>query len=458
VRDEDFLAASFSYLESLYHLPILAPKVAGLKRIEYLLTRLGSPHKEFSAVHVTGTCGKGSTTTMIGSVLTAAGHRTGLFRSPHLQSYRERIAIGSNMIGVDAWLEAFSKVRPVADEMRDGTAAGYNLGRPSLFELLWAMSALHFAETGVELAIVEVGVGGRLSPTNVLLPRVAVLTNVSLDHTNLLGPTEAHIAREKAAIIKAGSRSCTAAGQPEVLTEIRARANEVGSPLWVVGEDVRWSMTRHDLSGETMSVQTPHRSHPDISVSLLGEHQVVNAATAIAAIDLLAIGGIEAPPDAVASGVASARFPGRFEIVSQHPTIILDGARNCASAAVLRRTMEDLYPERKTVLLIGVLGDKDAGAIVTQLGPLAVNAVVTQPPWEERGGNPAILVDALKPHVRSVEFVRDTQRALEAARRLQGPSDVLLVTGSLYLVGAVRELLLSNRMIAPSAVVAGSEV
>lgn len=440
IRSEP-LDESFSYLESLYHQAILPPRDVGLKRIEYLLKRLASPHKEFAAVHVTGTCGKGSTTTMIGSVLTAAGYCTGLFRSPHLQTYRERMAIGDDLIDVDTWLEVFGRVRPVADEMRSGHATGYDLGRPSLFEFLWAMAAVYFAQAGVDLAAVEVGVGGRLSPTNVLRPRVAVLTNVSLDHTNILGPTETDIAREKAAIIKPGSRSCTAATQPEVLEQIRARASEVDSPLWILNEDVHCSMGRHDLTGETMSVETPYRRHADISVPLLGEHQVVNAATAVAAVDLLSKSGVDASPTAVAAGIASARFPGRFEVVSDEPTIILDGARNAASAAVLRRTMEDLYPGRRVVILLGVLGDKDAGAIVSELGPVSSTAVVTQPPWEARTGDPQALVCALNPYVEAVEYVENYELALEAARRLQTRGDVLLVTGSLYLVGAIRELL-----------------
>jgi dihydrofolate synthase / folylpolyglutamate synthase len=445
VTGSEELGDSFSYLESLYHQAILPPREVGLKRIEYLLGRLGSPHKQFDAVHVTGTCGKGSTTTMIGSVMAAAGYRTGLFRSPHLQTYRERIAIGPRMIGEEDWLDVFAKVRPVADEMRAQGAPDYHLGRPSLFEFLWAMSALYFAKTKVDLAAVEVGVGGRLSPTNVLRPRVAVVTNISLDHTNILGPTEIDIAREKAAIIKSGSRACTAATQPEVLEQIRVRSCEVGAPLWIVSGDVAWSMTRHDLTGEAMSVETPHRRHADISVPLLGEHQAVNAATAVAAVDLLSVEGFDVPLGAVSRGIASARFPGRFEVVSEGPTIILDGARNSASAAVLRHTIEDLYPGRRVVLLLGVLGDKDAGAIAGQLGAVSVKAVVTQPPWEERAGDPQTLVRALERFVGPVGYVENYQRALEAARGLLAKDDILLVTGSLYLVGAVRELLCGSK-------------
>ena len=439
---DDDLEESFAYLEALYHQAILPPRRVELRRIEYLLERLGSPHRAFSAVHVTGTCGKGSTTTMIGSMLDAAGYHTGLFRSPHLQSYRERIATGSGVIAVKDWLEVFGRVRPVADAMRDGEAANYDLGRPSLFEFLWAMCALYFAEQHVAIAAVEVGVGGRLSPTNVLNPQVAVVTNVSLDHTNILGTSETAIAREKAAIIKGGAPACTAATQPEVLDQIRSRADDVGANLWVVGEDVTWAMTRHDLAGETLSVETPHRRHTDIGISLLGEHQVVNAATAISAIDLLSGEGTNVPPTAVATGMSEARFPGRFEIVKAEPTIVLDGARNAASAHVLRRTMDDLYPGRRVVLLMGVLGDKDVHAIVGELAPRAFRAVVTQPPWQERTGNPDVVVRELGAFVDTVEFVHEIEPAVGRARQLQEPGDVLLVTGSLYLVGAVRALLL----------------
>jgi dihydrofolate synthase / folylpolyglutamate synthase len=438
---ETGVAGTFEYLEALYRRPIVPPQVAGLDRVRYLLGRLGDPHRMFRAVHVTGTCGKGSTTTMVGSILQAAGYRAGLFRSPHMDTYRERIVSHSTLIDENGWLDVFARVRQVADEMEAGTAAGYNLGRASLFELLWAMAALHFAETRVDIGVVEVGVGGRLSPTNVVEPDVAVVTNVSLDHTAMLGPTEVDIAREKAEIIKPESWATTAATQPEVLDVIRARAQDTASKLWVVGEDVRFQIKAHDLGGETFDVETPMRSHRAETLRLLGPHQVANAATAISAVDLLALRGFDIPGRAVREALAAVEFPGRFEILSTDPLVVLDGARNVASAKALRVTLDDLFPDRSVILLIGVLGDKDAFGIVEELAPRATMAIVTAPPWEGRVGDLSRLQTALVKRIEDVRYIPDVAGATEAAVQSYRDGHLLLVTGSLYLVAEARKLL-----------------
>lgn len=438
------LSSSFEYLENLYRRPILPPARAGLERIHYLLKRLGNPERDFPSVHVTGTCGKGSTATMIGSVLDAAGYRTGLFRSPHLDSYRERIALGSKMITGDDWVECFEAVRSVADAMEAGEAADYSLGRVSLFEFVWAMAAWYFARSKADFAVVEVGVGGRLSATNVLEPEVAVLTNISLDHTELLGHSEVDIAAEKAAIIKSGGDASTAATQDDVLEIIRSRCEQVGAALWTVGREVRYNVRHHDLGGEVVDIDTPRRSHTTLSIPLLGNHQVVNAATAVAATDQLAGRGVDIEPAAVSEGLAHARFPGRFEIASQEPLVVLDGARNAASAATLRATLDDLFPNKDVILLIGVLKDKDAGAIADRLAPRARAAVVTRPPWEGRVGDLSALTTTLSQSVAEVEYRPEVSKAFEAARCRCRPNDLLLVTGSLYLVAAIRHILLTG--------------
>jgi len=436
------LLASFEYLEALYHRPILPPKTVGLRRIETLLELLGNPHRAFESVHVTGTCGKGSTATMIGSILTAAGMKAGIFRSPHLDTYRDRIGIGSGSVSEPDWLAAFEIVRLVAEDMEAGRVSGYDLGRVSLFEMVWAMAAYHYALTEVDFAVVEVGIGGRLSPTNVLLPEVSVVTNVSLDHTAVLGPTEVDIAREKARIIKPGNAATSAATQSDVIAVIRERAEETGSKLWLVGEEVRFDLHTHDLRGETFSVTTPLRRHDGLEVGMLGLHQVVNAATAVSALDLVSERGFAVSDEAVQRGLRAARLPGRFEVVSSDPLIVLDGARNVASATVLAQTVTDLFPDNPVTLLIGVLGDKDAEGIVDVLAPLARSAVVTEPPWEGRVGDLSRLETALRHHLAEVEFRPDAAEALAAGLAQTAGGGLLLVTGSLYLVAQIRQLLL----------------
>jgi dihydrofolate synthase/folylpolyglutamate synthase len=437
-------AESFEYLESLYHRPITRASEVGLRRGETLLRLLGDPHRAFPSVHVTGTCGKGSTSTMIGAVLDATGRRTGLFRSPHMENYRERMAIGTQMISVEDWLTVFARVRDAAERMERGEVEGYEMGRISLFEMMWAMAATYFAESRVDFVVAEVGMGGRLDPTNVLASEVAVVTNISLDHTAILGPDEVAIAGEKAQIIKSGSAATSAATQPAVLDLIRERSREVGAPFWHVGTDVSFQIHTHDLGGERISVHTPVRDHPILEVGLIGGHQVLNAATAVSAIDLLTTRGFDLSEDAIRTGLRAARIPGRFEILEYPPTIVLDGARNVASAEVLAETMRDLFPGRAITLLIGVLGDKDAEGLVQVLAPLARSAIVTQPPYEGRTSKPDRLVRPLRSYLDKVDFDADPASALDRAVEATDRDGIILVTGSLYLVAAVRHELLGR--------------
>ncbi len=435
---------SFAYLEDLYKRPIVPPEVAALNRIGYLLDRLGNPEREFKSIHITGTCGKGSTATMTARILEAAGYRVGLFRSPHLETYRERIAIQSDPVDESDWLRAFQEVHPFVEAMENGTATGYSLGRPSLFEVIWAMGALHFARSEVDMAVVEVGVGGRLSATNVLEPEVAVVTNVSLDHTALLGPTEESIALEKSQIIKTGSHAITAATQPPVLDVIRRRCDDAHSPLWVVGADVVPRVRMCDLQGEVVDISTPVADHASLKVPLLGRHQVLNAATAVAASDAVGGRGVCVPAEAVRAGLKAAALPGRFEIIRREPLVILDGARNGASARVLRNTLDELFPDSDIVLMMGVLKDKDAEAIVDPLGLRSHCAVVTNPPWEGRQGDPERLMAALGRVVPEVSYISSVPEALEVGLSKVRDGGLLLVTGSLYLVAAVRKLLVGS--------------
>ncbi len=433
------LEETFSYLESLYRRPIRPPAEVGLERIRHLLRRLDNPHERFPTVHITGTCGKGSTATMVAGILGEAGYRTGVFRSPHLQSYLERIAVDGSPVSAKGWMAAFERVRPVADAMERGDD-GWSLGRPSLFEFVWSMAATHFAASEVDAGVIEVGVGGRLSATNVLRPEVAVLTNVSLEHTRLLGDTETAIAGEKAAIVKSGSSAVTAAEQPPVLEVIEERCRSVGADLWRVGSDVVYRIDAADRDGQRAAIRTPLREHPDCFIRLLGRHQVRNAATAVGAVDLLVGRGWRIDSQAVRRGLEAAGFPGRFEVMSERPPVVLDGARNQVSAEALRQTLDDLFPTHDIVLVVGALADKDAASIVAPLIPRVRSAVVTLPPFEGRTTDPAELLGLLRDRVETVRFEPDPTRAWTVARSSLRPNDLLLVTGSLYLVGCIRQL------------------
>jgi dihydrofolate synthase/folylpolyglutamate synthase len=428
----DRLIESYAFLEALYQRPIRPVREVGLSRSEWLMNGLTGPHEAYPSVHITGSCGKGSTTTMMGSMLSAQGYKVGLFRSPHFDDYRERIVIGAEAISEPDWLRWFEAVREPASQLEQT-----EFGRPSLFEFLWAMAAAHFAEEGVDIAVVEVGMGGRLDATNVLNPEVSVVTTVSLEHTAILGPTEEAIATEKAAIIKSGSHAVTAVDHRGALKVIQDRCRQVGAPLWRVGEEIGVEDGFHSLG-----IKTPLREHRDIRLSLAGSYQVGNAAVAIGAIDALVVRGHAVSADAVRAGLASARLPGRFEIFAGNPVVVLDGARNRASAAALRQSVTSSFAGKKVHLVIGVLDDKDAGGVADELAPLVESVSVAPPPYAQRTVRLGRLVQEFRRLGKTVSEFGSAGEAMERAMNVAGVEDVVLVTGSLYLVAEARRSLI----------------
>lgn len=430
---------SIRQLEDLYHGPIMPAAQAGLRRIRYLLHRLGDPQTRFRSVHVAGSSGKGSTTSMIGSILQAAGFRTGYFRSPHLYEYTERVSVDGLDIDRGDWVDHFDQVWPVVEDMRSGTSPDYDLGRPSFFEVLFALMAQHFAGSGVEWAAVEAGMGGRLDATNSLDSDVAVVTNISLEHTHVLGKTIAAIAAEKAAIIKPGSYAVTAAQDPEALTVIEARAREVGAPLLRVGTEIRAQITREDLEGQDLHICGV--SSLDIHLPLPGVFQAWNAATAIAAAVALRERGVTFPDNAIRTGLSSVSAPCRLDIVSKEPLVIFDGAHHPAAIDELITSLERIIPNQRVVALFAAMADKDVRRMALRLASIAEAVVLTRAPGTERARPPAELANDFADVDIEVMVEDDVVRAWERARALAGPDDALLVTGSMYLVGFLRHIL-----------------
>jgi dihydrofolate synthase/folylpolyglutamate synthase len=441
-------AATISYLEHLAARPMLPWKEAGLQRMTALFDALGNPQRRFATVQVAGTAGKGSTTTMIATILRAAGYRTGAFTSPHLQSYRERIAIDGAPIEQERWVRAMRVVQPIAERMSRNELPGYTLGRPAFLEILWAMAALIFVERGVRCAAVETGVGGRMDPTTVNAASAAVITNVSLDHVERLGPTIDDIATEKAGLIKPGQIVVSAA-RGSALEVIRAACAERGATLWPVGE----GETARDEPAVTVlvegagssapiAVRTPYNEYRHLTLRLRGAHQRANAACAVAATDAFARQErLVVSPDAVAAGLASAIIPGRMEAIPGRPALLLDGAKSPAAAAALAETLRTDYSGRRIVLVLGMLHHKDLRAMTDALTPLAAAVIVTEPPWERHAALADQVAMYAREHVAAVEQIRRVPEALARARQIAGPDDLIVVAGSLILVGAVRDLI-----------------
>ena len=434
--------ATIRYLEELITRPILPREQVGLVRIQTLLAAIDHPERRFAAVQVAGTTGKGSTTTMTATILREAGYRTGAFVSPHLQSYRERIAVDGVPIDEASWVRLLNVLLPILDRMEGNDLPGYRGGRAAFLDVLWAMACLAFVERGVQYAVIETGLGGRLDPTTANEAGVAVITNVSLDHVERLGNTVEQIATEKSGLIKHGQRVVSAAVEP-ALGVVREACVRQDAELWSVGErDAIQVIPNGPQPDAPFAVLTPVRRHAGLRSGLLGVHQRANAACAVGAIDaLVAKMGATIPPEVVSSGLARARMPGRLELLAGRPQVLLDGAHNVAGAQALADALRGLFGGRRIILLLGILGDKDYSAIAALLSPLAAAVMVSEPPWKSRAGFAGAVTNEARRYCAHVEEHDNPADALERAQALAGPDDLVVVAGSLYLVGAVRDLL-----------------
>jgi dihydrofolate synthase/folylpolyglutamate synthase len=396
----------------------------GLDNITRLLGKLGDPHRKFRSVHIAGSNGKGSVSAMIASVLQEAGYVTGLYTSPHLVDFRERMRVDGRCIPENALLRLIDEVR----EFADSTTVPEE--RLTFFELTTGIVFAYFADSGVEEAVVEVGMGGRLDATNVITPDCCAITRIGLEHTRYLGSTLAAIAGEKAGIIKPGVPIVTIDQEDEVIDVFRRTAAERSAPMKVVGHDVAFETVSSTLQGTEVRIDELDMT---VRVPLAGRYQASNCAVACGVVAELMRRGTYMPDEAIVNGLAKVRWPGRLELVSSSPPIIFDvthtpdGAREVASE--IRRLIGD-----HLVLVMGVLDDKDIAGIAAQFGPLARVAVATAP-VSPRAFPSSVVADSLRSYCPAVEDVPGVVRALDRAIELASPEDTILVTGSLYTIG-----------------------
>jgi dihydrofolate synthase/folylpolyglutamate synthase len=452
-------------IEYLYGLQQHGIKL-GLENSRRLMTVLDEPHRRFRSVHIAGTNGKGSTAAMIATVLAAAGYRTGLYTSPHLIDFTERIRVNGEPISPDAVARLTERIRAAAADLPPpaGRTGAGEAGLPvTFFEFTTAMAFLHFAESAVDFAVAEVGMGGRYDATNVLTPLVTVITQIDFDHQAYLGDTIERIAAEKAGIIKPAVPVVTAADRPEAMSVIENVSREQKAPLYRLGFEVRVE----GATPQRFRYQGIRWSLSDLNCSLLGKHQLSNAGCALAALELLepclpAGGrpGITIGEAPVRQGLSTVRWEGRLERMPPGPSgaaVILDGAHNPAGARVLRTFLEESRPPRpgRLILVLGILRDKDIGGILAELIPIADEVVVTRPRHER-----AASTDDLKRHLEKYAVpagkraVRATVRepleeALRYAQSASAAADLICITGSLYTVGEARAYL--NGLPQPSA-------
>ena len=402
-----------------------------LERMQALVAALGNPQQAYPSIHIAGTKGKGSVAIFCASALHEAGYTVGLYTSPHLSDYAERIQVDGKFIPHADIVEIVEDIKPYVAEIPELTT----------FEITTALAFMYFLKRKVNAAVIEVGLGGRLDATNVVSPEVSVITSISYDHTYVLGKTLTEIAGEKAGIIKPGVPVVVSPQEEEARLVIEKVAHERSSPLTQVGRDILFDGVSHSLEGQTFRVWSSganKASAAKLSIHLLGQHQVVNAATAFAALDLFNHKGNTLDMERIKQGFAKAFWPGRFEIIQKLPPVILDCAHNRDSALKLRLTLQEYYPGRSVILVFGALEDKDVEGMFAELMPVA-RALILVKSFHPRAIETARLLELTRPYDCPIQIVEHIPEALEKSLRIVANEMAVLVTGSISVVAEARK-------------------
>ena len=397
--------------------------ILGLATIKSILNELGNPQNRFRSIHVAGTNGKGSVAAALSSILQESGYRVGLYTSPHLVRFNERICINNRQISDDAVVKSYHAVQKAHHGKRE----------PTFFELTTAMAFYEFGRQAVDWTVIETGMGGRLDATNIIYPAVSIITNISMEHREYLGNSLAQITREKAGIIKRAIPVVTAIRQKHAKTVIQQIAAKKSAPLYILGENFK---ARRLRSGEFTYYGIENTWH-HMRSALLGNYQVENAALAIAACELLNKNKAVISENNIRNGLIKTRWPGRLEIVSDHPMIILDGAHNLIAARKLAQFLGNNLAHRPITLVVGILNDKPYKAMLKSLLPVCSRLVITQAKID-RALNTRQLFDVVKNKISDVRMISDVARAVEQAVATADSNEVVCIAGSLYVVGEAK--------------------
>jgi dihydrofolate synthase / folylpolyglutamate synthase len=413
----------------------------GLESVRALARALGDPQRKFPAVHIAGTNGKGSTAAMIGSVLRSAGLRAGLYTSPHLVSITERIRIGADEIAPDDFARLAADVRDAGERL---VAENALPAPPTFFEQVTMIAYLYFAEREVDLAVLEVGLGGRLDATNICEPVVTAITSIGFDHQKYLGDTLASIAGEKAGIVKSGAPVVVAPQSGEAMNAIVARCEELNAPMVVTSNPFEVEAESGDENIGRYRFRYRAWDYEDeyaLRLGLRGRHQITNALVATHIAELLRIAGFEIPQAAIADGLKNAEWPGRLEMIrpstSQAP-LLLDGAHNAAGAQALRDFLDEHFRSTPITIIFGVMADKTIGEMGDILFPASHQVIVTRIA-SPRAAEPSAIAEASH---RDVIRTENAGEALTEGLRITPPDGLIVVCGSLFLVGEIRQSLL----------------
>ncbi|MEA1924655.1 MAG: folylpolyglutamate synthase/dihydrofolate synthase family protein [Candidatus Altiarchaeota archaeon] len=415
------------YQQAIYYLERLQGAGINLRleNITHLLSELGNPQESLKCIHVAGTNGKGSVCAMISSILKNDGLRTGLYTSPHLECFRERIQVNNEMIPEGELTSHVAEMKPVIEDMRKKP-----LGEPSYFEAVTALAFLHFSRMRVDYAVIETGLGGRLDATNVINPLVSVVTNVSMDHAKYLGDSIEELALEKAAIIKENGILVTAADDVRALEILLGECRKKNAKPVLVA-DTSIMKIHSDTQGSEFDYRGVYDIYRGLFVPLPGEHQLINAATAISSIELLRDYGVRVCGDAINEGLSHVKWPGRLEIMGRNPFIVLDGAHNPSGFKQLKRSLAELFNYRRLYLIVAVSSGKDYLQMISEIASSVDLAVVTG--LRDKGHvDPGLLAGEFIGCGRDVVKAVDMFNALDYALSRANEEDLVCVTGSLY--------------------------
>lgn len=411
----------------------------GLSRTNKLLELLGNPQKQIKTIHVAGTNGKGSTTAMISSVLKQAGYKIGMYTSPYLEEFEERIQINNVNIPKERLAEVITEVKDVVEQVKK-----LNLGEPTEFEIITVAMFKYFCDEKVDYAVIEVGLGGRLDSTNVINPILSVIASISYDHMNILGNTIEEIAGEKAGIIKENTPVIVYPQSKEVERVLRTAAEERKADICFVSEfSAKLLEAKRKNNTQLIEVKT-NKDNYEVELPLLGRHQILNCAVAINVLEKLRELGVQIDTRSILQGIKNTRWIGRMEVMNDSPLVVIDGAHNYDGIMNLKESIDTYFSYNKIILILGILADKEVVKMVKEITSI-VNKVILTTPHSDRAENPEKLLDSIENHKDEVEIIQDYREAYKRALDIASEEDLILISGSLYMIGDMRKVIRNYR-------------
>lgn len=421
-------------LDYIYDLTKYGIKL-GLKNINYLLYLLGEPHKKLKIIHVAGTNGKGSTCSLISSILQSSGYKVGLYTSPHLVDFTERIKINHKSISRKKVSELLERIKPSIKKVANTSYYGH----PTFFEVITSMAFLYFFEEQIDFLVLEVGLGGRLDATNVCEPLISVITHIDYDHMDKLGNSLEEIAREKGGIIKPEGIVISSKQYEEAFNEIKKIANKKNSLIYSTGKEINYKIVKSDINGVIFDLKGIYHNYKNLHTPLLGRHQADNATTAITTIEALKIKGLNISEKAIRDGLEKVKWVGRLEIIQNNPTLILDGGHNPNGVKIMQQSLVEIFSYHRLILVIAIFADKDYKKMIQILAPTADFIIATKVK-SPRATPPQIIAKEAVQYIDKNKIIvtESIPQAIRCALSNSKKDDLICITGSLYTVGEAK--------------------